>query len=83
MMCVMSEGWSGDWRGCERLGVDLVGLSSTGVYVSKVYSESQSDSDRLQIGDQLLEVNSKKIGKSHVCVCEQRRSDIRWLIILG
>ena len=56
------------------LGVDLVGLSSTGVFVNKLYPGGVAhQSDKLQIGDQVLEVNNQNTGKSSCLLRERER----------
>lgn len=48
-----------------ELGMDLVGLSSTGVFVNKLYPGGVAhESDKLQVGDQVLEVNNQNTGWS-------------------
>ena len=43
------------------LGVELEGLSDTGVYVSEL-AEGGKDEVLLQVGDQILEVNGQSVG---------------------
>ena len=47
--------------GGANIGIDMVGLSSTGVFVDEV-SRGSSAERKVQAGDQILEVNGRKIG---------------------
>ena len=49
--------------GGANIGIDMVGLSSTGVFVGGV-SRGSSAEGVVQTGDQILEVNGRKIGMS-------------------
>ena len=44
------------------LGVELEGLSDTGVFVSEL-SEGGQGAELLQVGDEILEVNGQSIGE--------------------
>ena len=49
--------------GASKAGLRLSGLSSTGVFVDRVLPGSQAEVEgHIQRGDQLLEINGRKIG---------------------
>ena len=46
------------------LGMDLTGLSDTGVFVSELIPEGTMETSRLvRVGDQILQVNGQSVGK--------------------
>ena len=59
--------------GGANIGIDMVGLSSTGVYVGGV-SRGSSAEGKVQAGDQILEINERKIGMSPSHVAYQIRN---------
>jgi S1-C subfamily serine protease len=48
--------------GGANIGIDLVGLSSTGVFVGGISKGSSAEGSKVKAGDQILEVNGRKIG---------------------
>ena len=49
------------------LGVELEGLSDTGVFVSEL-AEGGEGTELLQVGDQILEVNGQSVGE--ICILQ-------------
>ena len=50
--------------GGANIGINIVGLSSTGVFVGGVSKGSSAEGLKVKEGDQILEVNGRKIGVS-------------------
>ena len=48
--------------GGANIGIDMVGLSSTGVFVGGVSRGSPAEGLKVKAGDQILELNGRKIG---------------------
>ena len=57
-VCEVSMGAGGG----ANIGVDIVGLSSTGVFVDRVCRDSKAEG-KVQTGDQILEINGRKISE--------------------
>ena len=49
-------------RGGANIGIEMVGLSSTGVFVGGVCDGSKAEG-KVQIGDQILEINGRSVGE--------------------
>ena len=49
--------------GGASIGIDMVGLSSTGVFVGGVSRDSTAER-KVQAGDQILQINGKSVGKT-------------------
>ena len=48
-----------------QIGMELCGLANTGVYVAEIREVGVAEggvADRLQVGDQILEMNGQSIG---------------------
>jgi len=49
--------------GARRVGLELIGLSSTGVFIDEVSPGGEAERSDLRKGDQILEVDDKHVGE--------------------